>query len=331
MKRVFVTGGGGFLGRGVVRRLAGETAQVEHVVSGDLREMPPDQRLPGVAYVVCDVRSSDFAALFAGHRIDTVVHLAAIVTPGGESNREFEYAVDVAGTERVLRACIESGVSRIVVSSSGAAYGYHADNPAWISEDQPLRGNEVFAYSHHKRLVEELLARYRLTRPQLQQVVFRIGTILGANVDNQITALFERPRILAIRGADSPFVFVWDEDVADCMLRAVLGTRTGIFNVAGDGALTIREIAAMLGKPALVLPAALLRIALAVGRRLGVTRYGPEQLDFLRYRPVLDNARLKAEFGYTPRMTSRQAFEAFIAARGWRRRAANAPVDTGQD
>lgn len=60
-------------------------------------------------------------------------------------------------------------------------------------------------------------------------------------------------------------------------------------------------------------PAGLLRTALAVGSALGVSRYGPEQLDFLRYRPVLLNTRLKTELGYEPAKTSAQAFDAFIA------------------
>jgi UDP-glucose 4-epimerase len=51
-------------------------------------------------------------------------------------------------------------------------------------------------------------------QPELQQVMFRIGTILGATVRNQITDLFEKPRLIAIRGSDSPFVFVHDQDVA---------------------------------------------------------------------------------------------------------------------
>jgi UDP-glucose 4-epimerase len=54
---------------------------------------------------------------------------------------------------------------------------------------------------------------------------------------------------------------------------------------------------------------------LFIGQRLGISRYGPEQLDFLRYRPVLLNTALKTRFGYTPQKTSAQAFEAFVAAR----------------
>ena len=307
MTTVLVTGGNGFLGSSVVRGLADAGLAV---VSSDLA-LPPVP-VPGVEHIVMDVTSSSAVdAAFAGRAVEVVVHLASIVTPGRDSSREREYAVDVTGTRHVLDACLAHGVRRIVVSSSGAAYGYHPDNPEWLTEDDPVRGNEVFAYSHHKRLVEEMLASLRASEPRLEQVVLRIGTILGERVDNQVTALFERPRLLKIRGSSSPFVFVWETDVVAIICRAVTSPVTGIFNVAGDGTLTVDEIAARLGKPVLTLPEPLLRAALAVGRRLGLTAYGPEQTVFLRHRPVLANDRLKTVFGYTPSRTSAEAFEAW--------------------
>jgi UDP-glucose 4-epimerase len=159
-----------------------------------------------------------------------------------------------------------------------------------------------------------MLADVRETHPGLEQVVLRIGTILGERVDNQITALFMRPRLLRIRGAKSPFVFIWDTDVAAIIQRAVSGPVTGIFNVAGDGAMTVDEIAESLGKPTLTVPEPLLRGVLAIGKRLGLTAYGPEQTKFLQFRPVLDNTRLKEQFGFTPTYTSREAFEAWRVA-----------------
>jgi UDP-glucose 4-epimerase len=315
-RRVLVTGGDGFLGRGVVRALAALPGF--EVVSLDVREVPAERRAPGVTYRTQDVRDPLLIDTLREHAIDTVVHLASIVTPGRDSDRAFEHSVDVGGSRNVVEACVAAGVQQLVVSSSGAAYGYHADNPDWLVETDALRGNVAFAYSDHKRQVEELLAEFRRSAPQLQQTVLRIGTILGATVNNQITALFEKKALLAIRGSASPFVFIWDEDVTAIIVRAVTTRRAGVYNVAGDGALGIRELAALLGKPVRELPAALLRAALAIGHALRVSRYGPEQLDFLRYRPVLDNARLKSEFGYRPAKTSRQAFEAWMQARGLR-------------
>ena len=309
MRRVLVTGGSGFLGTSVVAGLAADPG-VSTVISGDLRE--PPHPVDGVIYERVDITDAEqLLAVFERHQIDTVVHLAAIVNPAPTVTRDMEYRVDVDGTRNVLAACVATGVSRIVVSSSGAAYGYHRDNPAWIDEDWPLRGNPEFAYSDHKRQVELQLATSRVQHPELEQVVFRIGTILGDSVDNQITALFQGRRILQIAGSLSPFVFIWDTDVVACMVRAATDGPVGIFNLAGDGAMTIPQIASALGTPRFVVPAWLLAAGLFVGRALRVGRYGPEQVRFLRYRPVLLNTRLKQNFGFTPSKTSAQAFTAW--------------------
>ncbi len=103
--------------------------------------------------------------------------------------------------------------------------------------------------------------------------------------------------------------------MVEIIQRAVTGPVTGTFNVAGDGTLTVPEIAAALGKKTRVVPEPVLRAALAVASRLHLSPYGPEQTKFLRFRPVLDNTRLKEEFGFVPTRTSREAFEA------WRDRA----------
>ncbi|WP_127472875.1 SDR family oxidoreductase [Microbacterium sulfonylureivorans] len=306
--RVLITGGAGFLGSHVAAALVAHP-DVDLVVAGDVRR--PEHPIEGVVYDDCDVtRPAGLVPLLQRHEIDVVVHLAAIVNPGRD--HDLEYRVDVDGTRSILDACVATGVRRIVVSSSGAAYGYHPDSPEWLHETDAVRGNDEFPYARHKRLVEEMLAERRETDPDLEQVVFRIGTILGPTVQNQITALWDGRRILAIRGSDSPFVFVWVDDVAAAMTRAATDGPAGIYNVAGDGRVTVQEIAARLGKPLLTVPAGVLAFALRTGRMLRLTVHGPEQVGFLRYRPVLANDALKRDFGFTPSKTSAEAFEAYL-------------------
>lgn len=288
--KVLVTGGSGFLGSSVVPALV---AEGHTVVSADIRR--PAVPTPGAVHAEMDVRERHTVSRVVGeHRPGVVVHLASIVTPGKDSNRALERAVDVDGTRHVLDACAEHGVRRVVVSSSGAAYGYHPDNPVPLTEDHPLRGNPEFAYADHKRQVEQMLAAERERNPALEQVVLRIGTILGERVDNQITRLWRGRFILRIAGYDSPFVLVWDEDLVRVVLAAVSSPVTGVFNVAGEGSVTVPQIARALGRRSVAVPEPVLRSALAVGRRLGLTAYGPEQTVFLAHRPVLDASRLAA-------------------------------------
>jgi UDP-glucose 4-epimerase len=310
---VLVTGAGGYIGRQLIEALARDRRDLKTVVAADVRETPPDERLTGIDYVIADIRSSELIDIFRRFSIDTVVHLATIVTPGRKSNREFEYSVDVLGTENVLNTCLESRAKKLIITSSGAAYGYYADNPEWLDENDALRGNPEFAYSHHKRLVEEMLGRYRNEHPELNQLVLRPGTVLGAATSNQITALFQKPFIMGLMGAATPFVFIWDQDVVGCILKGIFCDETGIYNLAGDGVLTMKEIAGLMDKPYVPLPVGLVRTALWMLKKLGLSQYGPEQVNFLRYRPVLSNHRLKEEFGYIPQKTTRQVFEYYMS------------------
>ncbi|MBU4276445.1 MAG: SDR family oxidoreductase [Proteobacteria bacterium] len=312
---VLVTGASGYLGRQVVADLAANPGSLERIVAMDLRPEPEEKRLPGVSYLTADVRDRALPRWIEAEKPQVVVHLAALVTPGKKSDRRLEYEVDVMGTQLVLEGCVKAETQKLIYSSSGAAYGYHADNPAWLSEDDALRGNEEFAYSDHKRQVEEMLARWRHDYPELEQLILRSGTILGAGTANQITALFDKPFLLGVAGSESPFVIIWDQDVVGVIRRGIFSTATGIYNLAGDGAVSMREMARILKKPYLPLPAGLLRGALWLLKRLGLTQYGPEQVGFLQYRPVLDNKRLKEVMGYIPAKTSREAFEYYLARR----------------
>ncbi len=302
MTRILITGAAGMVGRALLAELEGA-----EVFATDLHR--PDPMPDGMSFLRMDVTTGEPARVIAKVRPDVIVHLASIVTPTPDMGRQTAFAVDVEGTRKVVNAAIANGVRRLVVTSSGAAYGYHPDNRVPLRECDPLRGNTEFPYSDHKRQVEELLAEARKVAPGLEQVILRVGTVLGEGTENQITALFHKPRLLAVSGSESPFVFIWTRDLARILKRAATDGPAGIYNVAGDGALGVSDLAGALGKPVLRLPPWLLKAALAVARPLGLSRYGPEQVRFLQYRPVLANDALKSEFGYTPEKSSAQVFD----------------------
>lgn len=305
---ILITGAGGYIGRQLGERLAAR----HKLVGLDLRA---DAQTPFPLHAM-DIRDAALGELMRREQITHVVHLAAVLEDSG--NRARDYDIDVNGTRNVVEACLATGVQHLTVSSSGAAYGYHADNPEWLTEEHPLRGNPEFAYSDHKRQVEEMLARYRQSHPQLRQLVLRVSTVLGERTRNLITNLFQKKRLLTVRGSGAPFVMIWDQDLLAIIEKGVSESIAGIFNVAGDGGLTMAEIAELLDKPLLRLPALPLQAALLVGKTLRLTRYGPAQVNFLRYRPVLSNRKLREEFAYTPRKTSREAF-LYWAEHAWRR------------
>jgi UDP-glucose 4-epimerase len=304
---ILVTGAAGYIGSLALAALANDS-RVGTLVAYDKQESSAPEP---VVVVNGDITRDDITALLLQYAIDTVVHLASILKPPIGAPTDLAWRVDVEGTRRLLEACIAADVKQLVVTTSGAAYGYHPDNPMWLSENAPIRGHDDFDYSRNKRQVEELLASYRLHHPELGQLLLRPGTVIGKATHSPVTEIFEGPVIVGVRGSAAPFVFIWDRDLVNVLLLGALERCQGIYNLAGDGALTAREIARRLGKPYLPLPATLLAVTLGLLKRIGKSAYGPETVDFLRYRPVLSNRKLKQEFAYTP-ISSAAAFQLWL-------------------
>lgn len=308
---VLVTGGSGYLGSLVLRTLLATTSTTpDPLVSVDVR--PPAVAIAGVTHVTADLRHTDLPALFRAHAIGAVIHLAAILDPSPGMATTTLHDLEVGATRRLVEACVDAGVDHLTVTSSGAAYGYGPRNRGrLLHETDPVPGHPSFAYSRHKAEVEVLLADTRRDHPGLGQLVLRPGTILGAGTDNQLTTLFTGRLIIGLTDTDVPFGFIHDHDVAEVIVRGVTERITGIVNLAGDGALTLRDIAAIEDVPYLPLPPGLLRGALRALRPLRVLPYGAEQVDVLRYRPVLANDRLRARFPGLPRLTTAQTYARF--------------------
>ena len=317
-RRVLVTGAAGYLGSRLVESLAARVAAgggIECLVASDLREVPADRASPGRR-----LRGARRARP-VGSPTSWRTHASTRSCTSRPSSRRARSRTASSSTRWTCSApatCSTAASppasSKIIVTSSGAAYGYHADNPEWLSENDPVRGNEAFAYSHHKRLVEEMLAEYRRTHPRAAA-----GRVPRRHHPRRDDA---QPDHRTVRSAPA------DRDARlEQPVRLHLGPRrggrhracdrvataTGIYNVAGDGALGIQEIARPARQAAASrLPPGLLRAVLPLLHPLGLSQYGPEQVDFLRYRPVLDNRRLKEEFGYVPQADVRRSLRPLL-------------------
>ena len=82
-----------------------------------------------------------------------VVHLAFSLMGEGDQTR----AINVDGSRTVFEATAKAGAERICYASSVAAYGFHDDNPMWLTEDVPARGTPEHFYSAQKAEVETIL------------------------------------------------------------------------------------------------------------------------------------------------------------------------------
>ncbi len=145
--KVLVTGGGGFLGQALVRRLLQRGDQVRLFARGEY----PSLVEAGAESVRGDIREAS-AVLAAVEGCDAVVHCAAMIGDGGRF-RDF-YRTNVVGTQNVIAACRAHRVSRLVFTSSYAVV-HGGEDLEGVDESHPYPLHPLAHYPHTKAIAEQ--------------------------------------------------------------------------------------------------------------------------------------------------------------------------------
>ncbi len=302
-RRVLVTGLSTFWG-GLLAQTLERQPGVECVIGVDSHD--PTRELERTEFVRIGTQHSLLRRVVQAAEIDTVVDTHLTVDSPAASARE-AHENNVIGTMNVLAACggPQSTVRKLVFKSSAHYYGTAQDDPAFFSETMTRPHPPRTALERDIVEAEAGVADFADKSPEVSVTLFRFANVLGPDVRTSHTRLLSRPLVPMILGFDPRYQFVHEDDVVAALEHAVLGDLPGIFNVAGDGVLTLTEVAGLLGKSYLpVLPPWGTGIAAAAARRLGLD-ITEEMLGQLRFGRGLDNRRLKAT-GFRYRYTSRE-------------------------
>lgn len=303
-----ITGVSGYVGRLLASRLS-QHGGTRAVVGID-KVPPKDMR--GIVFRQCDIRDPALADILREEGVDTLIHLAFYTLPEGDA--KLAESINAGGTRNVLDAAGKAGVKRLVLASSAAAYGSHADNPVPMREEWPLRPNAFFYYSWHKAEQERLTAEFLRTHGDIETVVLRPCVVMGPHIANPTGDSLRQKVLVYIKGDATPIQMIHEDDAVEAFYLAATGKGTGVFNVAGEGTLTYPEIARVLGKKIVLLPFGLLAALATVGKRLGLSPVSATTLQFIRYPIVVDGAKFRAAFGFAPKFDPLQALAQFAGS-----------------
>lgn len=323
---VAVTGPTGEIGQAFIRALE-STAKVTKIVG--MARSPFDPAEHGwrkTVYRQGDVLDrTSVDALVAD--VDVVVHLAFLIMGSLEESTR----VNLQGSRNVFEAAVAAGARRIVYTSSVAAYGFHKDNPKPLHEDDPTRGTDEHYYSAQKAEVEQVLAE-ALSEGKTGAYVFRPCIVAGPDapllIDNLpytqisdrlpagVMRLLEGLPILrpVLPDAGVPFQIVHHDDVARALIAGVLGKgKPGVYNLAGDGEITMSELADELGWYSIPIPELALDATAEIVSRLSFLPAEAQWINALRESVLMDTSKARDELGWKPEHSARDTVRQTIA------------------
>jgi nucleoside-diphosphate-sugar epimerase len=326
---VAVTGPTGDIGVAVVNALE-RSRRVKKIVGMARRPFDPaEQGWKKTEYRRGDVQDAGSVRdLVKG--ADAVVHLAFIILGASDATQD----LNVEGSRLVFEESAKAGVKRICYASSVAAYGFHSDNPDWLTEDVPARGSPEHPYSHQKAEVERVLGEVLLRRRNTVAYAFRPCIVAGPGAQ---TLLEEIPYYRlsdampdAVRGVLSampvlkpvipdpgtPFQLVHEDDVASAFVAGAIGKgEPGPYNLAGSGLLTASDLADALGWYSVPLPSIAVDAAAEVATRLPLMPASVAWLHSVRKPVLMKTGRARKELGWRPKHTGKATLKQLVAAR----------------
>jgi UDP-glucose 4-epimerase len=325
---VAVTGPTGDLGRSIVGALE-RSRSVKRIVGMARRPFDPSERgWRKTEYRQGDVTdAASVRALVRG--VDVVVHLAFAILSASDATRQ----LNVAGSGIVFEESGKAGVERVCYASSVAAYGFHDDNPDWLTEDVPARGSPEHPYSQQKAEVElvlaETLAKHRGTvayafrpcivagpeaRTMLQEIpYFRLGEAMPRSVWRLIASLPVLKPVIPDTGVR--FQLVHEDDVARAFVAGVRGVgEPGAYNLAGGGTLTMSDLADALGWYSVPVPKLALEATAEVATRLPLMPDSVAWIHSVKKPVLMKTDRARKLLKWRPQYTSRKVLRAMVAA-----------------
>ena len=323
---VLVTGVGGYWGRQVADRLLAlaSARQSEayahdfeaHVIGVDVE--PPEAEIEGLDFIQADIRNPLLVELLRSEHVDVVCHLAFT-----ESARPTEnsFDINVMGTMKVLGACAEAGVHKVVLKSSTSVYGAKPTNPAFLTEDYPLNGSRTYGTTRDRVEIEAFCNGFRRQVPEMIQTILRFPGIVGPEVDTPMTRFLKQPWTPILLGFDPMMQAIHEQDVIEALIYAVIQDAPGVFNVAAEGILPLARLMALAGK----FPVPVFHLFAYWGANLldvtgvPVNRYLPIELDYIRYPWVADLTRMRQALGFIPHYTAEEVLREFVGQQRLRR------------
>jgi UDP-glucose 4-epimerase len=302
-KNILITGVADYWGYRVAQKIL-EQGRF-HVIGVDHEK--PQLELKDLDFIQADVRNRYLVELIRSENIDTFCHL---VFKDSLRPNETAFDINVMGTIKVLGACVEAGVRKVVIKSSTMVYGAQPTNPGFLIEDSPLNGSRSYGYIRDQVEIEAFCNGFRRQYPQIILTILRFPHIIGPTVDSPLTRFLSHPYAPMLLGFEPITQVIHERDVVRGLIHAIENDHPGAFNLAAEGNIPFLRMLSLVGKMPIPLVHLFAYWSLDLFKSTA-QKFIPIDPDYLRYRWVADINRMRKELAFEPLYTAEEALREY--------------------
>ena len=301
--KVAVTGGSGYLGARFVRALASRGTWDVVVL-----DLAPAANTPAEVrhrFLDLNLPHSDGTVykILKEERPDVLVHLAGVRSPLRDA--VYAHELNSIGTLNVLGAAGEAGVRRLIHYSTTMVYGARGDNPAFLSEEHPMRADVSDHFVRDSVEAERHCRDFARRHPAARVAVLRFAPLLAPERRDYRIRYLEGPAALTMLGYDPLLQWLHPDDASDALLRTLDAPGAhGVFNIAPDGVLPLSSALLLFGTPSIPLPHGLAYVAAEAAWLAGLATAPGAHAHYIRYPCVAANETARKLLGFAPRKTT---------------------------
>jgi UDP-glucose 4-epimerase len=311
IRSVLIIGMAGGLARITAELISRRFPEIE-ITGVDSRPLPPAP--PGERLKVINMRYTrgNFEKLFRDQQFDLVIHLARMSHAKDNSESAIAQRLDlnVMGTNMILDLSLKFCAKKIIVLSTYHVYGALADNPVFLSEESSLRAS--IKYPELRDVVEmDQMSSGWMWKNQhnIETVILRPCTIVGPQIKNTMTRYLSTSHVPICADFNPMFQFMHEFDMAQAILAAIDALPTGIYNIAPDEVISIKEAKKAVGTATIPVPSFALQ-GLAKITSSAVWSFPRYLIDYIKFASIIDNTSFKAHApGFEFRFKTREALE----------------------
>lgn len=296
-KKVLIIGISGGLSRLTASLLLRENPNLE-IIGIDSRPFRPNRDHPTalekkIKIIKTKYTRGHFESLFREHKFDAVLHLGRLshATSDAHSLNE-RLDLNVMGTNRILDLSLKHNVKKVIVLSTYHVYGALNDNPVYISEDHPLRASIKYPELRDVVEMDQISTNWMWkNQGKIETVVLRPCSIIGPQISNTMTRYLRTPYAPVPIDYNPMFQFIHEFDMARIIILALKDIPTGVYNIAPDETISLRDAKKVLDIPTTPVPL----IALEQAARFAkfIWAFPDYLLDYVKFSCIIDNGALK--------------------------------------